>query len=70
MFDYRKFKKEMTERGHEVHKKGKYITIEPNNQYETFFTAEQVVDGYEHDLRLVAWSHFNTWIFNMKFEIR
>lgn len=29
MFDYKEFKKEMSKRGHEVHKRGDYITIEP-----------------------------------------
>jgi hypothetical protein len=33
MFNYKLFKKEMQERGHEVHKKGDYIVIEPNNNY-------------------------------------
>ena len=36
MFDYKEFKKEMCKRGHEVHKHGDYITIEPNNNYEGY----------------------------------
>ena len=31
MFDYKEFKKEMSKRGHEVHKNGKYLTIIPSN---------------------------------------
>lgn len=36
MFDYKEFKKEMSKRGHEVHKRGDYITIEPNNNYKGY----------------------------------
>lgn len=33
MFDYKKFKKDMNEKGHIVHKKELYITVEPDNNY-------------------------------------
>ena len=36
MFDYKEFKKEMSKRGHEVHKNGKYLIIIPNNNYEGY----------------------------------
>ena len=36
MFNYKEFKKEMSKRGHEVHKNGKYLTIIPNNNYEGY----------------------------------
>lgn len=69
MFDYKKFKKEMTKLGHEVHKKGKYIDISPNNLLKNFRTAEEVIDGYEDYLSLVNWQHCNTWIYSMRFKI-
>ena len=54
MFDYKEFKKEMCKRGHEVHKHGDYITIEPNNNYEGynkgFLYASDVIKGFEHEL--------------------
>ena len=31
MLDYKEFKKEMENRGHEVHKNGEYVVIVPNN---------------------------------------
>lgn len=70
LFNYKKFKVIMQAKGHEVHKKGEYITIKPNNLNETFFTAEQVIEGFEDFLKLVSWVHYNTWIYSMKFKIR
>ena len=71
MFDYKNFKQEMSKRGHEVHKNGKYITIEPNNNYEGyakgFLFAENIVSGFEKLLRLVTMDHYNTWIYSARF---
>lgn len=73
MFDYKEFKKEMTERGHSVSKKGIYITIEPNNNYieyaKGFLYAEDVIKGYEEELKFVSWNHFNTWIYSVRFKV-
>ena len=73
MFDYKEFKKEMCKRGHEVHKHGDYITIEPNNNYEGykkgFLYASDVIKGFEHELRLIYMHHFNTWIYSARFKI-
>lgn len=46
MFDYKEFKKEMSKRGHEVHKNGKYLTIIPNNNYEGYDKGFFVCNGY------------------------
>ena len=41
----------MNKRGHEVHKNGSYITIEPNNNYKgyakIFIFATDVISGFE-----------------------
>lgn len=73
MFNYKEFKKEMSKRGHEVHKNGKYLTIIPNNNYEGynkgFLYASDVIKGFEHELRLIYMHHFNTWIYSVRFKI-
>ena len=73
MFDYKEFKMEMSKRGHEVHKKGKYITIEPNNNYKGyakgFISATDIIEGFEDMLKLLNMDHFNTWIYSVKFKI-
>ena len=54
-FNYKVFKKEMENRGHEIHKHGKYITIIPNNNYieyaKGFLWAEDIIDGFEDFLK-------------------
>lgn len=73
MFNYKEFKKEMSKRGHEVHKNGKYLTIIPNNNYKGynkgFLYASDVIKGFEHELRLIYMHHFNTWIYSVRFKI-
>ena len=73
MFDYKGFKQEMTKRGHEVHKKGNYITIKPNNNYEGyakgFIFATDIIKGFEDVLKLLNMDHFNTWIYSATFKI-
>lgn len=73
MLDYKDFKKEMKNRGHKVHKNGKYITIIPNNNYKGytkgFLYASDIIEGYEDGLRLVYMHHFNTWIYSAKFRL-
>lgn len=73
MLDYKDFKKEMSKRGHEVHKNGKYLTIIPNNNYEGyskgFLFATDIIEGFEHELRLIYMHHFNTWIYSARFKI-
>ena len=73
MFDYKGFKKEMTKRGHEVHKKGNYITIKPNNNYKGyakgFIFATDIIKGFEDVLKLLNMDHFNTWIYSAKFKV-
>ena len=73
MFDYKKFKKEMEKRGHEVHKNGSYIKIVPNNNYNGygcgFQRATDIVEGYTDDLRLVSMDHYNSIIYSAKFKI-
>lgn len=73
MFDYKEFKMEMSKRGHEVHKNGTYITVEPNNNYEGyvkgFMFATDVISGFENFLQFIRMDHFNTWIFSAKFKI-
>lgn len=73
MFDYKLFKEEMSKRGHEVHKHGNYIIINPNNNYEGyangFLFAEDVVKGFIKFLEFVSMDHFNTWIYSAKFKI-
>lgn len=68
--DYKEFKKDMQKRGHDVHKKGRYIDIVPNNLSQNFRTAEEVIDGWENCLVLVNWVHYNTWIYSMRFRIK
>lgn len=74
MFDYKEFKKEMINRGHNVHKKGKYVIIEPNNNYEGyakgFLYVTNIVKGFEEYLSLIKYKHFNTWIYSVKFKIK
>lgn len=73
MFDYKAFKEEMSKRGHEVHKKGKYITIEPNNNYKGyakgFIFATEILGEFDKFLSLVHMDHYNTWIYTAKFKI-
>lgn len=73
MFDYKEFKKEMKNRGHKVHKNGKYITIIPNNNYEGyskgFLFATDVIKGFEDVLKLLNIDHYNTWIYTVRFKI-
>lgn len=73
MFDYKEFKKEMSKRGHEVHKNGKYLTITPNNNYEGYskgflFTTD-IVKGFEDVLNFITMDHYNTWIYSARFKI-
>lgn len=73
MFDYKEFKKEMSKRGHEVHKNGDYITIIPNNNYKGyskgFLFATDIIEGFEHGLKFITMDHYNTWIYSAKFKI-
>lgn len=73
MFDYKEFKKEMKNRGHKVHKNGKYLTIIPNNNYEGynkgFLFATDIVEGFEDVLKFITMDHYNTWIYSAKFKI-
>lgn len=73
MFDYKEFKMEMVKRGHEVHKHGNYIIINPNNNYEGyangFLFAEDIIKGFAKFLGFVSMNHFNTWIYSAKFKI-
>lgn len=72
-FDYKEFKKDMQQRGHEVYKNGQYIKIIPNNNYKGynkgFLHANEVIEGYECNLAFVAMDHFNTWIYYVKYKI-
>ena len=51
MFDYKKFKEDMKNRGHEISKNGNYITIKPNNNYlgyaKGFFYGTDIIEGWE-----------------------
>lgn len=73
MLNYKDFKKEMKNRGHKVHKNGKYITIIPNNNYEGyskgFLFATDVIKGFEDVLKLLNIDHYNTWIYTVRFKI-
>ena len=73
MLDYKKFKKEMENRGHKVHKHGRYITIEPNNNIngytKGFMYAEEIIEGYTEYLKFSSMEHFNTWIYSANFKI-
>lgn len=73
IFNYKEFKKEMSKRGHEVHKNGKYLTIIPNNSYEGyskgFLFATDVIKGFEYGLKFITMDHYNTWIYSAKFKI-
>ena len=73
MFNYKEFKKEMSKRGHEVHKNGEYLTIIPNNNYKGyskgFLFATDIVEGFEDMLKLLNMDHFNTWIYSVKFKV-
>jgi len=74
LFDYKEFKNEMNNRGHEVHKNGDYITINPNNNYEEyskgFERGTDVIKGFEEYLKLVWMDHYNTWIYSIRFKIK
>ena len=73
MFDYKEFKRTMKSRGHEVHKKGNYVTIVPNNNYLGygcgFQYATEIIEGFEDSLELVSMDHFNTIIYSARFKI-
>ena len=73
MLDYKKFKKEMENRGHKLHKHGRYITIEPNNNIngytKGFMYAEEIIEGYTEYLKFSSMKHFNTWIYSANFKI-
>lgn len=73
MFDYKEFKKEMSKRGHEVHKNGKYLVIIPNNNYEGyskgFLSALEIVSGYEDRLIFVSMDHFNSYVYSARFML-
>lgn len=73
MFDYNEFKKEMEKRGHEVKKNGRYITIKPNNNYieyaKGFMYFQDIIEGYEDDLKFVSGDHYNKIIYSAKFKI-
>lgn len=73
MFNYKEFKKEMSKRGHEVHKRGDYITIKPNNNYKGyskgFLYASDIIEGFEYGLKFITMDHYNTWIYSAKFKI-
>lgn len=73
MFNYKEFKKEMSKRGHEVHKNGKYLTIIPDNNYEVyskgFRFATDIVNGFEDLLNFITMDHYNTWIYSARFKI-
>ena len=66
--NYKECKKEMVSRGHRVFKNGKYITIIPNNLIEYFF-VEDVVKGFEDELKVMSYDHYNTTIYEAKFKI-
>lgn len=73
MFDYKEFKKEMENRGHEVHKKGNKIFIKPDNNYngysKGFRYGTDIIEGYEDDLKFVDMDHYNTTIYEAIFKI-
>lgn len=73
MLDYKSFKKEMKNRGHEVHKNGCYITITPNNNCygyaKGFSLGTDVIKGFEEFFKLVWMDHFNTWIYSIRFKL-
>lgn len=69
MFNYGKFKKAMTERGHKVKKNGQYITVCPNNGNEGFEYFEDVIEGFHDGLKLLWCDHFNTHIYSMRYKI-
>lgn len=68
VFEYKKFRREMRKKGHEIYKKGKYITIYPNNGEKGFLNAYSIIKPYD-DLELVYFDHFNTWVYQAKFKI-
>ena len=73
MFDYKEFKKEMAKRGHEVHKKGDYVIIVPNNNVngygKGFLSALEIVSGYEDRLIFVSMDHFNSYVYSARFML-
>lgn len=73
MFNYKKFRKEMKNRGHKVHKRGGKIVIEPNNNYigyaQGFLYVTDVISGFEEHLSFITMDHFNNWIYSIEFRI-
>lgn len=73
MLDYKEFKKEMENRGHEVHKKEEYVVIVPNNNVngygKGFLSALEIVSGYEDKLIFIGRDHFNTYVYSAKFML-
>lgn len=69
-FNYKEFKNEMLLRGHKVHKKGPYITIEPNNGATGFLLVTDIINPYEDDLRLIKYEHYNTLVYSAEFKIK
>lgn len=73
MLDYKGFKKEMENRGHEVHKKGEYVVIVPNNNVngygKGFLSALEIVSGYEDKLILINMDHFNSYVYSARFML-
>ena len=74
MLNYESFKQEMEKEGHNVHKNGLYITIEPNNNLngtgKGFYSAWDLIDDkYYDELKFVKMDNFNTFIYSAKFRI-
>lgn len=73
MLDYKDFKKEMENRGHEVHKKGDYVVIVPNNNVngygKGFLSALEIVSGYEDRLIFVSMDYFNSYVYSARFML-
>lgn len=78
--DYATFKAEMVDRGHEVHKKGNVIIIEPNNNYngvaKGFMSDWEVVEDTElykllenGEARVIEFNHLNTWICKLRIKL-
>ena len=68
-FDYKKFRREQKIMGHTIHKKGRYITIEPYFK-SRFRTNWEIVWGYEEYLDFVSWDHFNDLVYSITFRIK
>lgn len=73
MLDYKEFKKEMENRGHEVHKNGEYVVIVPNNNVngygKGFLSALEIVSGYEDKLILINMDNFNSYVYSARFML-